>query len=186
VLQAASTYQGAKQHGYLYPHVPPSLFLVNSRISIALLIMSQPLPSNVHVSSHPCLQVKLSQLRDATTNSRDTKALVHEIALIVGCEALAAGLSSKNGPRVRFSPVSSASLPSPPLTRINRARATWATHTPPRLSSRKLSPSCRSYVQVWVWSKVGLHLPLPSLCPPPFTLDNLPRPTPLTSKDTTH
>ncbi|KAH0533670.1 hypothetical protein FGG08_007601 [Glutinoglossum americanum] len=47
------------------------------------------LPSNVHVSTHPCLHAKLSQLRSAATNSRDTNRLIHEIALIVGCEALA-------------------------------------------------------------------------------------------------
>ncbi|KAM3083808.1 hypothetical protein ACMFMG_002079 [Clarireedia jacksonii] len=56
------------------------------------------LPSNVHVSSHPCLQAKLSQLRSNTTNARETKALVHEIALIVGCEATAAGLTVSEGP----------------------------------------------------------------------------------------
>ncbi|KAI9785372.1 MAG: hypothetical protein M1839_000391 [Geoglossum umbratile] len=51
---------------------------------------SQPaLPPNVHISRHPCLHAKLSQLRSATTNSRDTNRLIHEIALIVGCEALA-------------------------------------------------------------------------------------------------
>ncbi|KAI9765741.1 MAG: hypothetical protein M1840_007175 [Geoglossum simile] len=52
---------------------------------------SQPavLPSNVHISKHPCLHAKLSQLRSATTSSRDTNRLIHEIALIVGCEALA-------------------------------------------------------------------------------------------------
>jgi len=60
--------------------------------------MSEPLPSNVHLSTHPCLQSKLSQLRESKANSRETKALVHEIALIVGCEATAAGLSSKSGP----------------------------------------------------------------------------------------
>ena len=49
-------------------------------------------PPTVHVSRHPCLQAKLSQLRSKSTNSRETKALVHEIALIVGCEALATGL----------------------------------------------------------------------------------------------
>ena len=68
--------------------------------------MSQSLPPNVHISSHPCLQAKLSQLRDAATNSRETKALVHEISLIVGCEALAAGLSCKDGPPVRLRPLS--------------------------------------------------------------------------------
>jgi len=68
--------------------------------------MSQSLPSNVHVSSHPCLQAKLSQLRDSTANSRETKALVHEISLIIGCEALAASLTTKSGPPVRTSPSS--------------------------------------------------------------------------------
>jgi len=59
--------------------------------------MSQPLPPNVHLSTHPCLQTKLSQLRQSTANARETKALVHEITLIVGCEATAAGLSTKKG-----------------------------------------------------------------------------------------
>lgn len=63
--------------------------------------MSQ-LPHNVHVSSHPCLLGKLSQLRAATANARETKALVHEISTIVGCEALAAGLTTKSGPTVRI------------------------------------------------------------------------------------
>ena len=62
--------------------------------------MSQSLPPNVHVSSHPCLQAKLSQLRASTANARETKALIHEISLIVGCEATAAGLSTKQGPTV--------------------------------------------------------------------------------------
>lgn len=53
------------------------------------------LPPNVHVSTHPCLQAKLSQLRASTANARETKALVHEISLIVGCEATAAALTSK-------------------------------------------------------------------------------------------
>ncbi|KAK6438720.1 hypothetical protein LTR95_005081 [Oleoguttula sp. CCFEE 5521] len=51
------------------------------------------LPENVHVSTHPCLQAKLSQLRSASTSSRHTKQLVNEIATIIGCEALAKGLS---------------------------------------------------------------------------------------------
>lgn len=50
---------------------------------------STKLPPNIHVSKHPCLRVKLSQIRSKDTNARETKALVHEIALIVGCEALA-------------------------------------------------------------------------------------------------
>lgn len=51
--------------------------------------MTTKLPSNVHVSTHPCLQVKLSQLRSASTSPKETKALVHEIAIILGIEALA-------------------------------------------------------------------------------------------------
>ena len=60
---------------------------------------SSSLPANVHVSRHPCLCAKLSQLRSHNTNARETKALVHEIALIVSCEALATGLQiTSSGP----------------------------------------------------------------------------------------
>lgn len=55
---------------------------------------SSSLPANVHVSSHPCLRAKLSQLRSRHANARETKVLVHEIALIVGCEALAKSLQT--------------------------------------------------------------------------------------------
>ncbi|KAJ5947291.1 hypothetical protein N7466_000306 [Penicillium verhagenii] len=51
------------------------------------------LPSNIHVSSHPCLQAKLSQLRSASTSPRETRALIHEIASILGVEAFAKGLT---------------------------------------------------------------------------------------------
>lgn len=51
--------------------------------------MSSSVPSNVYVSKHPCLRSKLSQLRSKSTTSRETKALVHEIAILLGCEALA-------------------------------------------------------------------------------------------------
>lgn len=58
--------------------------------------MFSPLPPNVHVSKHPCLRAKLSQLRSQSTNSRDVQTLVHEIALMVGYEALAQGLETKD------------------------------------------------------------------------------------------
>ncbi|QIW94768.1 hypothetical protein AMS68_000286 [Peltaster fructicola] len=48
---------------------------------------------SVHVSKHPCVQAKLSQLRSASTGARATKTLVHQIATIVGCEALAQNLN---------------------------------------------------------------------------------------------
>lgn len=48
-------------------------------------------PANVHVSSHPLLQAKLSQIRSASTTTRETRNLVHEIAMILGVEAFASG-----------------------------------------------------------------------------------------------
>ncbi|KAL0262852.1 hypothetical protein SLS55_001826 [Diplodia seriata] len=52
------------------------------------------LPSNVHVSTHPCVQAKLSQLRSASASTREVKSLIHEISTIVGVEALAKGLTT--------------------------------------------------------------------------------------------
>ncbi|KAI0502889.1 uracil phosphoribosyltransferase-domain-containing protein [Xylaria bambusicola] len=57
------------------------------------------LPANVHVSKHPCLLSKLSRLRSRETEAREVKSLVHEIALIVGCEALASTLTVVDGPK---------------------------------------------------------------------------------------
>ncbi|EGD96907.1 uracil phosphoribosyltransferase [Trichophyton tonsurans CBS 112818] len=59
--------------------------------------MAQTLPKNVHVSRHPCLQVKLSQLRSGKASSRETNDLVHEIATIIGCEAFAENISAAPG-----------------------------------------------------------------------------------------
>ena len=59
------------------------------------------LPSNVHVSSHPCLQAKLSQLRSQSTSPRETRDLVHEIASILGVEAFASGLKLKSTGKVQ-------------------------------------------------------------------------------------
>ncbi|CAJ0550646.1 hypothetical protein HG530_000706 [Fusarium avenaceum] len=55
------------------------------------------LPSNVHVSQHPCLKAKLAQLRSKTNSPRDVKSLIHEISLIVSCEALASSLEATEG-----------------------------------------------------------------------------------------
>ncbi|KIW33867.1 uracil phosphoribosyltransferase, variant [Cladophialophora immunda] len=51
--------------------------------------MASSLPPNVHLSKHPCLRAKLSQLRSKSTNARETKTLIHEITLLLGAEALA-------------------------------------------------------------------------------------------------
>lgn len=55
------------------------------------------LPSNVHISTHPLLRAKLSQLRSQSTNARETKQLVHDIATMIGYEALASGLETTSG-----------------------------------------------------------------------------------------
>ncbi|KAL4787923.1 uracil phosphoribosyltransferase-domain-containing protein [Aspergillus varians] len=49
------------------------------------------LPSNVHISSHPLLQAKISQIRSSSSTTRETRNLVHEIATILGVEAFASG-----------------------------------------------------------------------------------------------
>ncbi|GAD91700.1 uracil phosphoribosyltransferase [Paecilomyces variotii No. 5] len=45
--------------------------------------MGSSFPANVHVSAHPCLRAKLSQLRSHTASTRETKLLVHEITTIL-------------------------------------------------------------------------------------------------------
>ncbi|KAJ4323376.1 hypothetical protein N0V84_004380 [Fusarium piperis] len=57
------------------------------------------LPSNVHVSQHPCLRAKLSQIRSKSISPREVKSLIHEISLIVSCEALASSLEATDGPQ---------------------------------------------------------------------------------------
>ncbi|KAJ5121590.1 uncharacterized protein N7515_009551 [Penicillium bovifimosum] len=47
------------------------------------------LPPNVHVSTHPCLQAKLSLVRSSSTTPRETRGLVNDIANILGVEAFA-------------------------------------------------------------------------------------------------
>ncbi len=62
--------------------------------------MSKLLPKNAHVSTHPCLLAKLSKLRCKDTSAKEVKSLVHDISLIVGCEALASSVSATPGPKV--------------------------------------------------------------------------------------
>ncbi|KAF5136321.1 putative uracil phosphoribosyltransferase urg2 [Metarhizium anisopliae] len=59
---------------------------------------------NVHVSTHPSLRTKLSQLRSQTAGSRQVKALVNDISLILACEALAKNLVTGPGPKVKIPP----------------------------------------------------------------------------------
>jgi uracil phosphoribosyltransferase len=73
------------------------------------------LPSNVHISSHPCLQAKLSLIRSSSTTPRETRGLVHDIATILGVEAFAGLKLVKTG--TVYTP-----LPPNPLYHPNTAR----------------------------------------------------------------
>ncbi|GAO15890.1 uncharacterized protein UV8b_07778 [Ustilaginoidea virens] len=52
---------------------------------------------NVHVSHHPSLQAKLSQLRSQSADSKAVKSLVNDISLILATEALASNLTAVDG-----------------------------------------------------------------------------------------
>ena len=58
------------------------------------------LPPHVHVSQHPSLMAKLSQLRSKSTSAKEVKMLIHEIGLILAIEALAKAISPADGPKV--------------------------------------------------------------------------------------
>lgn len=58
------------------------------------------LPANVHVSQHPCLRAKLSQLRSQSTPAKEVKTLVNDIALMVAYEALGASTKATDGSKV--------------------------------------------------------------------------------------
>jgi uracil phosphoribosyltransferase len=69
--------------------------------------MASQFPPNVHISTHPCIKAKISQLRSLSTNARDFKFLIQEIATIVACEAFASVFSNANGKTVSvLAPVS--------------------------------------------------------------------------------
>ncbi|KAG6002892.1 hypothetical protein E4U43_001017 [Claviceps pusilla] len=57
------------------------------------------LPPNIHLSQHPSLKAKLSQLRSHAASSKEVKTLVHDISLILACDALITNLSSVEGPK---------------------------------------------------------------------------------------
>lgn len=66
-----------------------TLITLNILTSTHSFLQHRNMAANIHVSSHPCVRAKLSILRSASTNAKETKALIHEIATIVGCQALA-------------------------------------------------------------------------------------------------
>jgi len=63
------------------------------------------LPPNAHISTHPCVRAKLSQLRSQSTAAREVKSLIHEIATIVGVEALTTCLQTVSNGTVRSVPI---------------------------------------------------------------------------------
>ncbi|KAH6603550.1 uracil phosphoribosyltransferase [Trichoderma cornu-damae] len=52
------------------------------------------LPPNVRISQHPSLLAKLSQLRSESASPRDVKSLIHEISLILSCEAISSAIKT--------------------------------------------------------------------------------------------
>jgi uracil phosphoribosyltransferase len=62
------------------------------------------LPPHVHVSQHPSLVAKLSQLRSKHTSAKEVKVLIHEIGLILAIEALAKAIKPADGPKVGVNP----------------------------------------------------------------------------------
>lgn len=91
------------------------------------------LPPNVHVSQHPCVLAKLSQLRSSSTNSADVQRLVHEIATMVGCEALGNGAVDV----VQGETVSSTSLPALSSKPNNTSLTTPIPRSPPSHRSKE-------------------------------------------------
>lgn len=77
------------RHLLLHPISPPPVLLGITLFGLVTFTMAAP--ANVHVSSHPLLQAKLSQIRSASTTTRETRNLVHEISTILGVEAFASG-----------------------------------------------------------------------------------------------
>jgi len=113
---------------------------------------NMPLPSNVHVSSHPCLQAKLSQLRSQSTRPRETRALVHEIASILGVEAFASGLKLKPTGKVAKH-LHQARL----KTKSNhRTKPPWAWNTKHKASTTPTWHWSRFFALAWGWSRVRL------------------------------
>lgn len=83
---------------YLLALLSSSLLVVFSPRPNPYLIHYTMLPPNVHISCHPCLRAKLSQLRSQSSSTRDTRSLVNEIATILGVEAFSVCFkSAKSG-----------------------------------------------------------------------------------------
>lgn len=81
------------------------------------------LPTNVHISKHPCAQAKLSQLRSNKAGARETRALLNDISTIIAVEATAAGLTVKDGPIVRMRRVACTLYPT--LTQVLGENCSW-------------------------------------------------------------
>ncbi|KAL9612974.1 MAG: hypothetical protein Q9167_002451 [Letrouitia subvulpina] len=66
---------------------------------------STPLPSNVHIPTHPCQLAKISLLRSKRCTAGETKALIHDITLILGVAVLARALNIEAGDTLLPEPV---------------------------------------------------------------------------------
>lgn len=91
-------------HTLLYPK-PKASFLISLYPPSTAPTMppsSTPLPSNVHTPMHPCQLAKISLLRSKKCTPKETKALIHDITLILGVAVLARTLSTEAGDTVCF------------------------------------------------------------------------------------
>ncbi|KAM5372072.1 hypothetical protein ACJZ2D_007722 [Fusarium nematophilum] len=127
------------------------------------------LPSNVHVSQHPCLRAKLSQLRSKSTSPREVKSLIHEISLIVSCEALASSLEATEGPQVNRK----LSKPFPP-PKFNSNHATNQDETPLgfQFASTAVQPSTMCLVPI-LRSGLGMVEAVQTILPTPVPVHHL-------------
>ena len=84
--------------------------LILTSAPLSLISLYRPLQDShsikmpVHISTHPLIQAKLSQLRSSSTAPRDVRTLVGEISTMLGVEALANLPFEAPGKSVRFPP----------------------------------------------------------------------------------
>lgn len=130
--------------------------------------MSSSVPSNVHVSNHPCLRAKLSLLRSQSTKAREAKQLVHEIATIIGCEALAHGLKTSEKGTVRTSREIDQPFSNQPLLKTNQGASPLGYE----YTTETISPASVCLVPI-LRSGLSMVDALQSLLPEPVPIHHL-------------
>ncbi|MCJ1308971.1 hypothetical protein MMC25_002626 [Agyrium rufum] len=140
--------------------------------------MASITPANVHVSQHPCLRAKLSQLRSKSTSSKETKAIVHEMALMIACEALANELSTSIsgtdetplGYEYETQTIGPARISIVPILRSGLAMVDGQSHPIPFLPS---SPHASFILEVTMLKMDSFTAALETLLPHPVPIHHL-------------